>query len=333
MDLIGPVRFQGKSGFINAEGVWVIAPTFEELGEMRDGLASFSVADKLGFINEHGEVVIEPRFAIPRGGCWVCGFSEGLASVKFDGGMGYINTTGELVIAPETDAVGWDFVQDRAIVSSSAGFTVIDKTGHRLAKLEVHDILYFPQWPKNWDSFVCLFSREGNYFAGAINWRGEIVFPPKYAGLGDFYDGVTMFAVEEDHRHFGPQGLVRIDEKVVVEPCFRAIGDFSEKLAPACKTKTSCGFINTQGEFVIPPVYDQALPFEEGLACVTVKGKKGFINPHGDMVIEPRFRREGNFRNGVAWVEADGKAGYIDRTGRMIWERPLEFDVQFKLWV
>lgn len=334
MALIGPVRFQGKYGFINAKGEWVIAPTFEELGEMREGLASFAVADKLGFINEHSEVVIEPRFNIPRGGCWVCGFSEGLASVQLAKRMGYINPLGEFVIRLEPDALGWDFVQSRAIVSSSTtGFTVIDKTGQRLVKLEVHDILYFSQWPQNWDCFVCLFFRKDNYFAGAINWRGEIVFPPKYAGLGDFFDGVAMFAVEEDHRYFGPQGLVRIDEKVVVEPCFRTIGEFSEGLAPACKAKKSCGFINTQGEFVIPPVYEQALSFQEGLACVTVKGKKGFINPHGDIVIEPRFRRQGSFRDGVAWVECDGKAGYVDRTGRMIWERPLELDPQSKLWL
>jgi hypothetical protein len=88
MALIGPVRFQGKYGFIDAKGEWVIPPAFEELGEMREGLASFAVADKLGFINEQGEVVIEPRFAIPRGGCCVCGFSEGLASVELDRRMG-----------------------------------------------------------------------------------------------------------------------------------------------------------------------------------------------------------------------------------------------------
>lgn len=333
MSLIGPVRFQGKYGFINTEGEWMIPPTFEELGEMREGLASFAAGGKLGFINEQGEVVIKPRFDIPRGGCWVCGYSEGLVAVETDGEMGYINGSGEFVIAPEPNALGWDFMQGRAIISSAAnGFIVIDKSGHRLAQLKVHDIGYFGQWPRNWECFVCLFFEREHFLAGAINWRGEIVFPPKYAGLGNFQDGVAVFAVEENHRYFGPQGLVRIDGTIVVEPCFRQITEFSEGLAAASKIRKRWGFINAAGEFVLPPAYEQALPFREGLACVTLKGKKGFINPRGETVIEPKFKREGSFRNGFAWMEYEGKAGYIDRTGRVIWERPLEFNAEFKIW-
>ena len=61
---------------------------------------------KYGFINQSGEVVIEPQFDKT----W--GFSEGLAAVKVDGKHGFINKEGEIVINPQ---FGWEWSYNESI--------------------------------------------------------------------------------------------------------------------------------------------------------------------------------------------------------------------------
>lgn len=45
------------------------------------------------------------------------------------------------------------------------------------------------------------------------------------------------------------------------------------------------GYINLKGEVVIPPQYDEAYLFSDGIACVMIDGKYGFINKIGETVI------------------------------------------------
>jgi len=79
----------------------------------------------------------------------------------------------------------------------------------------------------------------------------------------------------------------------------------------------------------IPPQYDDARDFSEGLAAVRVGGKWGYIDRSGKMVIPPRFLRAEPFRGGLAVVDTSQRlfaywnkgTHYIDRVGRRIWPR------------
>jgi hypothetical protein len=65
----------GRSGYINHEGAWVIAPSFfEEAHDFRDGRALVQVNGFYGYIDPKGEFVVRPRYT--KGSS----FSEGLAS-------------------------------------------------------------------------------------------------------------------------------------------------------------------------------------------------------------------------------------------------------------
>ena len=61
---------------------------------------------------------------------------------------------------------------------------------------------------------------------------------------------------------------------------FEKVRNFSEGLAPV-KQEGKSGFINTQGEVVIPCIYDFSWYFSEGLATVVQNDKWGLINTQG----------------------------------------------------
>jgi hypothetical protein len=94
------------------------------------------------------------------------------------------------------------------------------------------------------------------------------------------------------------------------------------------------GYIDSTGQVVIPPQFEEAEDFSEGLAAVkistwregynTTKDRYGYIDKTGRMVIPARFYVAGRFSEGLANVcEEEAGCGYIDHTGRMV--LPLQF--------
>jgi hypothetical protein len=88
------------------------------------------------------------------------------------------------------------------------------------------------------------------------------------------------------------------------------------------------GYIDTSGNIVIQPRFDDAWRFSEGLAPVRIEEKWGYIDQTGKIVIAPQFFEVMPFAEGLAQVGAFFKAGpiddrvgnygYIDKTGRFV---------------
>ena len=75
------------------------------------------------------------------------------------------------------------------------------------------------------------------------------------------------------------------------------------------------GFIDSAGTVLVPPQFDSATTFQEGLARIQVKGKWGFIDTAGNVVIQPTFDDCSAFSDGFAVVKTRDKSGYIDLSG------------------
>ena len=98
------------------------------------------------------------------------------------------------------------------------------------------------------------------------------------------------------------------------------------------------GYIDRSGKIIIPPQFDYAWFFSEGLAPVKIGRKWGYIDKSGKIVIEPRFDWAESFSEGLAGVCIGnclpaiergymkfrgvylGYWGYIDKSGKYIWE-------------
>ena len=108
------------------------------------------------------------------------------------------------------------------------------------------------------------------------------------------------------------------------------------------------GFINRNGQFVIPPRFNtdgnfvrNSTDFSEGLAALTEdlnptstqKGRFAYIDKQGNVVLFTEFSAAGPFREGMAEVfdEKSEKWGFIDKSGKLVIPTQYEFAEPFRM--
>lgn len=91
-------RSNGKMGFINAKGEWVIEPTYDKARAFNAGLAPVAQDKEWGYIDESGKIVINFKYRDAE-----IFSNNGLAPVKEKKLWGFIDKTGKLVIPMEYD--------------------------------------------------------------------------------------------------------------------------------------------------------------------------------------------------------------------------------------
>ena len=108
---------------------------------------------------------------------------------------------------------------------------------------------------------------------------------------------------------------------------------FHDGLAPLKYFKY--GYVNKNGDIIVPFKYDRAGDFHDGLASVSYediylgnmyeewKRKAGYINTSGREVIPLKYEEAWDFKSDHAMVAIDFKYGVIDRTGNLI--VPMEY--------
>lgn len=132
------VKSEGKWGFIDRAGEWIIKAQFEDSDYFHNRLCSVKKDGKWGVIDTTGKWVVEPKYE------WYVRFNDGLASVDMDGGYGYINTKGETVIEGRF-IVAHDFYNGVAQVLTGDGWGLIDKEGNWILEPTYQEMRDFTQ--------------------------------------------------------------------------------------------------------------------------------------------------------------------------------------------
>ena len=135
--------------------------------------------------------------------------------------------------------------------------------------------------------------KDGKY--GYTDIRGNTIVPFRYAAAYSFNQGRAIVMDEEE-------GMLMIDSKgnELFAAQFRS--GFYEDLALVVNEKSKLGFINRQGQTIIPYQYDDAMIFREGLAAVAINNKWGFINKQGIVVIPLQFDAALLFNEGLGII-------------------------------
>lgn len=266
------IEHNGKYGFVNDKGKIVIDIQFDDIQEFHEGLAAVFLYGKWGFINKRGKFIVQPQFSK------VGNFDEGRAYVVHETEeekedyiqvydyVGYINKHGKFVI-PIYDGGPYFYNYSNGLVAIQNGDATYcsykDKNGKT-----VLDSDYFEKtgWKNTTDAGCHSFSEglvevykytDDTYktrISAYMNKKGEIVYSRK-------------FNVPEE-----------------VEPLCD-FDSFHEGMA-SFRVNWKYGFINRNFEEVIPPIYDFAYAFKDGLARVEKDGKWFYIDKQGNFVKE-----------------------------------------------
>ena len=83
------------------------------------------------------------------------------------------------------------------------------------------------------------------------------------------------------------------------------------------RKKFKTGYINRNGDVVVPPTLDYGYPFREGRASFRQRDLWGAIDHHGNVVIPPCFGQPFVFTERLAGFSSGAKRGvYADSTAR-----------------
>jgi hypothetical protein len=102
---------------------------------------------------------------------------------------------------------------------------------------------------------------------------------------------------------------------VTIPPLFEDAGDFSEGLAPAREGGT-WGFVDTSGNWKIRPAFESVGPFRNGLARVKKDGRFGFVDKRGAFAIPLGYSDARDFAEGLAAVQKGKTWGFVDAKGK-----------------
>jgi hypothetical protein len=311
------------------DSVLVAAPRAPMAGRNPDDrlLRVGSGRGKEGLVDTLGRVVAEPEFDETRSS------SEGRSAVRKNLLWGLVDGTGLVVIEPTWDELS-GFSEGLAVVATGIkrimrGRLPVQEGGRR-GYIDRDGRVVIPARFEEASRFAggVAWVREGGKW-GLIDRNGEFLIRPRYESMTgplDFSEGVCPIHLagdwvsDENPARFG---YIDATGATVIPPMFERADRFSEGIASIVKGG-KVGFIDRAGKAVIEPRFDrvpgeQRLPsFSEGLAAVGVGGRYGFIDTTGRFVIEPRFVHAEGFHEGLAAVRQDGKVGFIDREGRMV---------------
>lgn len=232
-----------------------------------------------------------------------------LGRYRTDGQFGYADTTGKVVIDP-TWNYATDFEEGFAVVGRGKGakqkFGLIDRTGKEVIPCE-WDAVSHPS-----DNRVLLQQGLGtDRCYGFADTTGRIVLPVRYPFARTFSEGLTVI---------GKGSWIELSEEY-------------KNSKPKYEFQGTFGFIDTLGNNVTEPVYEEAYSFRNGLAPVARAGKYylkwGYIDSSGAERIPFDYYAADPFSDdGYAVVSRISggapKWGLIDRTGRIV--IPVQYD-------
>lgn len=202
-------------------------------------------------------------------------------------------------------------------------------------------------WLNLGDEYIRYYSSAPNQFAEGIftlpisdgtlliNTDGTVIAASSYGEVSAFSEGMAAvrkqlpWKADPDWKPgqlVAPPGsqsgyIDRTGKEVILLGKFSGLySDFHEGLAILGNDGENKGFIDREGQIVIPQVYEDAGDFSGDLAPVKGVETKlwGYIDKLGALMIPMEYETAESFHDGLAYVIKNGLAGYIDETGKEV---------------
>ncbi|MBE7942021.1 MULTISPECIES: WG repeat-containing protein [Ramlibacter] len=346
--------FNGISMVTPATGQLVIPAKYRSALDFSEGLSAVDDQGRWGYIDRHGRWVVRPQFLAASS------FSEGLAVVKLDEGdkgMAYIDATGSVVLKPSMPVI-WNFSQGLAAFRTAAGrWGFMDMRGRPEIPARLDSVTPFEadnravvQMGESGFEGWGVIDKKGRFVVPPVNDKigrlgeglryvrdhlnvvrfvdsdGHAVIKGEWSDAKQFSEGLCP--VEAD----GKWGAIDRHGQWVIPARYEELEPFSQGRAAFRTTlegNQRWGFVDTRGTEIISPTFSADLrpgPFNEGLARVAAEAKDGplagYIGLDGTFVIPPKFQlmeyaAEGTYKQHMAAVPVvvgqDTRWGFLAR--------------------
>ena len=265
-----------KYGFIDLEGNERVPLKYDRVKFFSDGFASVRLNNKYGFINKKGEEIILLKYED------ACDFSGGLAGVKLQDKWGVIDAADQLVIPAVYQEI-FKFYKGLAVVKQNEKYGVIDRKGKIIIPIEYEFIQECSEEliGKDKDEKTC-FAVEKNGKKGILDYNGKAITPAVYNEVFNLSNQRTILVLNKKY------GLInRATGKLLVDFKYDFIYPSISENSTYVTNAHKAGFIDFDGNEIIPLVYDAAKNFSEGLAAVIMNGEVSFIDKKNKIVLKP----------------------------------------------
>lgn len=279
-DYLYPIREGRKLGFINRKGAVVVAPKYDAVGDCKEGRIRVYEGSHAGYIDLSGKVVIEPKYDSAGE------FRDGRAIVRYGDKNALIDPNGKLVAEVPYRILG-EFHQGLLRVQDNHR---VDASGKRL--------------PTTY---------------GFVDREGKVAIPPQFIPAGEFPDDpldLPFGGLDRTWCYFDRSG------KIVIRV------NYGEHLTGAnpfvngrlrVKEGFTWGYKDASGNWAIPPKYNDAEDFKNGIARVQDGPKWMWINMFGKEVPENRKKLQviAPASDGLSLAREDDLLGWVDAHERL----------------
>lgn len=167
----------------------------------------------------------------------------------------------------------------------------------------------------------------GGYLLYSIDRPAEPVSQRRFARIGHFFEDVTLAqeTPQSPVSIIDRQGRTLFSTAQYPQYDICLAHNFSEGRALVATSQGKYGYMDTRGNMVVPPVYDMAYDFSEGLALVGITNQQGqtgyqLIRPDGTTALPIRLNRcllDTRFAHGRLMYKdlATGQCCYLDTHG------------------
>lgn len=260
-----------------------------------------------GFIDEHGNVTIEPNFQDAEN------FNEGLALVKLEGKYGFVNKAGKLVIAAEYDDA-LAFNEGHAVVELKDKLGMINRNGEFIIPPRYEDL-------GNLENGFTYFLLDSLY--GYFDAKGIERIKPKFTEAFDFENGKAIVSRGDYY------GLIDVFGTTFIAMKYQGLRHYHEDIYMAMQNDF-WGLIKINGDTILPFVYDYIGKLSDNRILIEKNGEFSYTDLKGNLLLTTwipvysEFKQLATFKNGYAKIKFAEKYNLIDTTGKKLFTQPKE---------
>lgn len=267
-----------------------------QTGRFYNGYAVVTINQKDIFVNQKMETVsVEYEHASP--------YISLITGVVLDGRGYYVDANGEKYFdSKESYEEAYSYSEGFSMVLENGKYYYISSANQKIWDGYEQATLF-----KNGVAAV----KQGDKWS-LITTSGEKITDTEYTDVLVDEDNICsnngVIFVSEGKGYY----MVDTEGKKISDTVYEDAEPFFESNITAIKKDGKWGFVNTEGDIIIEPQYEDARTFGKGIGAVQKDGTWGFVNSENRMVIEPVFEDAKCFSsNGIAPVKSKGTWGYI----------------------